>query len=221
MATASLGRRSESPPAGTQWRVLDLVVVAVIGATFGVVYWAWNQMWLLTQPAFIAFPPAQAVMYGVWMLPQVLAAFIVRRRGAALFGSVSAVVVSVFLGNVFGLTVLIYGAAQGLAAETVFAATRYRVWNWLTAGVATMLAAICGTFLDVLIYFPYWASEWKIVYLALGGASGFVLGSILAPLVTRRLASAGVLEGMAAGRAARLVGEPGTDRRGGSPGGQK
>lgn len=189
------------------WRVADLVVVAVIGSAFGIVFWAWNQIWMLTTPIFIAYPPAQAVMYGVWMLPQVLAGFIVRRRGAALFGSMAAVVVSVFLGNVFGLTVLIYGFLQGLAAEVVFAAFRYRVWNWVTAGLATGLATAVGTTLDVTIVYVFWTQPWKLTWVATGAISGFVLGGILAPWIVRRLAAAGALEGLPAGTAAATLAE--------------
>ncbi|MDP4015430.1 MAG: ECF transporter S component [Candidatus Nanopelagicales bacterium] len=188
-----------------RWRVVDLVSVAVIGSTFGVVYWAWNQLWLVSTPLFVAYPPTQALLYGVWMLPQVIAALVVRRPGAAVFGSMSAVVISAFLGNVFGLTVLIYGLAQGLAAEIVFAVFGYRVWNRLTAGIATALAAVAGTTLDVTFYFPFWTEAWKQAYVSAGCLSGLVLGTVLAPWIVRRLASAGALDAMPSGRAARLV----------------
>jgi len=182
------------PTPGNRWRVADLVVVAVIGAAFGVVYWAWNQLWLLTSPLFVAFPPAQGFLYGVWMLPQVLAAFIVRRRGAALFGSMAAVVVSAFLGNVFGLTVLLYGLVQGGAAELVFALTRYRVWIWPIAGLATALAAAAGAGLDLVFYYPLWASAWKVAWVVTCAGSGLVLGCVTVPLVMIRLRRTGVLE---------------------------
>lgn len=184
------------------WRVVDLVTVSVLGSTFGVVYWAWNQLWLVTMPLFLFFPPAQAIGYGVWMLPQVMAMMLVRRRGAALFGSMSAVIVSAFLGNVFGLTVLLYGLVQGGLAELVFATSRYRVFNWFTAGLATGLAAVGGTTLDVLIYYPFWTDQWKCTYIAIGGCASFALGALLAPFIVRRLASAGALDGLPAGRTA-------------------
>ncbi len=188
-----------------KWRVLDLVVVSVIGSTFGVVYWAWNQIWLVTAPLFIAFPPAQAVLYGTWMLPQVLAGFLVRRPGAALFGAMMAVIVSSFLGNVFGLTVLIYGLVQGLAAEAVFAMTRYRAWNWATAGLATGLAAAAGTSLDVTLYYPFWEASWKVTYILVGAGSGFLLGALFVPFIVSRLAAAGALAGLPASRADDLL----------------
>ena len=145
--TAPDSDRAAEP--SNRWRVVDLVTVSVLGSTFGVVYWAWNQLWLLTTPLFLFFPPAQAIGYGVWMLPQVMAVMLVRRRGAAVFGSMSAVIVSAFLGNVFGLTVLLYGVVQGGLTELVFAVSRYRFFNWFTAGLGTGLAAAGGTTLDL------------------------------------------------------------------------
>lgn len=187
-----------------RWRVIDLVVVAVLGSVFGIVYWAWDQLWVMTTPLFLFFPPAHSLAYGVWMLPQVIAEMLVRRPGAAMFGSMSAVIVSAFMGNVFGLTVLLYGVVQGGAAEAVFALGRYRIFNWFTAGLATSLAAIGGTTLDVLLYYPDWTSPWKIAYIAIGGVSSFILGAAFAPFVVRRLAAAGALDGLPAGRVAAV-----------------
>lgn len=186
-----------------RWRVNDLVVVAVLGSVFGVVYWAWDQLWTITTPLF-AFPPAHACMYGVWMLPQVIAVMLVRRPGAALFGSMSAVIVSAFLGNVFGLTVLLYGVVQGGLAEIVFATFRYRVYNWFTAGMATALAAVGGTTLDVLLYYPFWTASWKAWYIGIAAGSSFVLGAVFVTFLVRQLASAGALDGLPAGRAAAI-----------------
>ena len=186
-----------------RWRVVDLVAVAVLGSVFGIVYWAWDQLWVITTPIF-AFPPAHSMAYGVWMLPQVIAAMLVRRPGAAMFGSMSAVIVSAFMGNVFGLTVLLYGVVQGGLAEVVFAAWRYRRFNWFTAGLATGLAAVGGTFLDVVLYYPLWDDPWKYAYIIIGGLSSFVLGALLAPFVIRRLAATGALDGLPAGRTAAI-----------------
>lgn len=179
--------------------MVDLVAISVLGSVFGVVYWAWNQVWALTMPLFVIFPPAQASLYGVWMLPQVLAAMIIRRPGAALFASLAAVIVSTLLGNAFGLTMLLYGVVQGLAVELVFAVTRFRVFNAWTAGLGTALACASGTYLDTMLYYPFWDPQFKLAYIAFGIVGGFILGVLVAPFVVKRLARAGSLSGLAAG----------------------
>src|SRR5689334_7475103 len=84
----------EPAPAGNRWRTVDIVVTAVLGVAFGVVFWAWNLLWAATGTAFTAFPPAQAFMYGVWLLPAVVAPMIVRKPGAAIFAETIAAIVS-------------------------------------------------------------------------------------------------------------------------------
>ena len=78
----SVVRPMPEPERGIRWRTVDIVVTAVLGVAFGVVFWAWGLLWAATGAAFTAFPPAQAVMYGVWLLPAVLAPLIVRKPGA-------------------------------------------------------------------------------------------------------------------------------------------
>lgn len=169
------------------WTVSELMTVSVLGCSFGVVYWLWNQLWLVVTPIFVVFPPAQALLYGTWMLPQVIAAFLVRRPGAALFASMSAVTVSAFLGSVFGLSVVLYGLVQGLAVELVLATGRYRHYGRVRAGLATAAAAICGAGLDVVLFYPLWTAEWKASYLTAAGLSGFVLGMIAVARIAQRL----------------------------------
>ena len=48
-------------------RALEKFAVA-----FGVVFWAWNFVWSAATPAFAALPPAQYILYGVWLLPNSL-----------------------------------------------------------------------------------------------------------------------------------------------------
>lgn len=197
MSAAETPARRGGADGGTHpWRIGELVVVAVIGVAFGVVYWAWNQLWLISTPLFVAFPPAQAVLYGVWLLPPVLAACIVRRSKAAIFGGLSAAVVSAFLGNAFGLTVIVYGLVQGALPEGVFFATRYRHWGWPVAGLATMAAAAGAALLDLTFYYPLWEPGWKSAYALICAASGLVVGATMAPLIVRRLRATGVLAEM-------------------------
>jgi len=86
------------------WRTVDIVVAAVVAVAFGVVFVAWNALYVAATPFFTVLPPAQAILYGVWLLPGVLVGLIVRRPGAALFGGFVAAVVSTVIGSQWGST---------------------------------------------------------------------------------------------------------------------
>ncbi|HEX6129108.1 MAG TPA: ECF transporter S component, partial [Candidatus Limnocylindria bacterium] len=65
----------------TGWRVVDIVVAAVLAVAFGVVFQVWNVLWEATT---FVFPPFRGAIYGMWMVPAVLVPLVVRRPGAAL-----------------------------------------------------------------------------------------------------------------------------------------
>src|SRR3954469_21878031 len=151
--------------AGSRWRTVDIVVTAVLGVAFGVVFWAWNLLWAATGAAFTAFPPAQAVMYGVWLMPAVLAPLVVRKPGAGLFAELVAAVVSALLGSAWGTTTIVYGILQGLAGDAGFAAFRYRRFGRPQALLSAALAGAMAAVLDILYYYPDWTAGWKATYL--------------------------------------------------------
>ncbi len=190
--------RSDRPSA--RWRTVDIVVTAVIGVVFGVVFWAWNLLWAATGPAFAAFPPAQAFMYGIWLVPAVLAPLVTRRPGAGLFAELLAAIVSALLGSAFGGIIVLYGLLQGLAGELGFAAFRYRRFDWRPALLAAALAGAMAAALDLLYYYPLWAGTWKTTYVALVVASTVAVAGVLGLLLVRALARTGALSSFAAGR---------------------
>jgi ABC-type cobalt transport system, permease component len=55
-----------------RWRTVDIVVASTIAVAFGVIFWAWTLLYEAVTAAFTFYPPAQAVMYGVWLVPAVL-----------------------------------------------------------------------------------------------------------------------------------------------------
>ena len=145
MAEQAVRSSSESvdpQPGGNRWRTVDIVVTAVLGVAFGVVFWAWNLLWAATGTAFTAFPPAQAVMYGVWLLPAVLAPLIIRKPGAALFAEMVAAGVSALIGSEplnatrkLDKSRLRRSASRNLRAHTSYAklgaADKVPRWRWM------------------------------------------------------------------------------------------
>ena len=186
--------------AATHWRTVDIVVTAVLGVAFGVVFWAWGLLWNATGAAFTAFPPAQAVMYGVWLLPAVVAPLIVRKAGAGLFAEFLAAVVYALLGSAWGAQVLIYGLLQGLAGEAGYAAFRYRRFGWPQALLSAVFAGAMAAALDLFYWYPLWAGGWKLTYLVLVVASTVVVSGLGGRALVRALARTGALSSFASGR---------------------
>ena len=183
------------------WRTVDIVITAVIGVAFGVVFWAWNLLWSATGPAFAVFPPAQAFMYGVWLLPAVLAPMIVRKPGAAVFAEVMAAIVSTLFGSPFGVATILYGLAQGVGAEFGFAMFRYRRFTWSSALLAGLFAGAMAGLLDLVLYYPTWAGNWQLTYVGLVAVSAMVIAGAGAVLLSRALAATGALSQFPSGRA--------------------
>jgi energy-coupling factor transport system permease protein len=188
------------PASRARWRTVDIVVTAVLGVAFGIVFWAWNLLWVATGAAFTAFPPAQAVLYGVWLMPAVLAPLVVRRPGAGLFAELMAAVVSALLGSSWGSIVLLYGLLQGLAGEAGYAVFRYRRFGLPQALLSAALAGCMAAALDLVTYYPTWTGTWKVTYVVVVAASTAVVAGLGGAALVRALARTGALSSFAAGR---------------------
>lgn len=192
-----------SPNSG--WRVVDIVVAAVVAVAFGIVFLAWNALYFATGPIFAFLPPAQALMYGVWLLPGVLVGLIVRKPGAATFGGLVSAAVSVLLGSPYGLDALISGAIQGAGAELGFALGLYRRWTAPFAMLAGSLAGLFAAVHDVALYYPDAGPGFWAVYGVATMLSGGLVAGIGAWLLLRALVAGGVLRDFPAGREQREV----------------
>ncbi|MDQ3690013.1 MAG: ECF transporter S component [Chloroflexota bacterium] len=190
---------------GDRWRVVDIVVAAVIAVAFGVVFLAWNALYAATGPLFAFLPPAQALMYGIWLLPGVLVALVVRRPGAAVFGGLVSAAVSVLLGSPYGVDALISGAIQGAGAELGFALALYRRWNLPMAMLAGAFAGVAASVHDIALYYPDLGVPFWVVYAAATVVSGVIVSGIGSWMLVRALVGTGVLSDFAAGREQREI----------------
>jgi energy-coupling factor transport system substrate-specific component len=138
-------------------------------------------------------------------MPAVLAALIVRRPGAALFGGFAAAVVSVLLGSPYGVDALISGAIQGAGAELGFAIGLYRWWTLPFAMLAGALSGLAATVHDIALYYPDTDVAFWIVFGAATIVSGVLVAGIGSWLLVRALVPTGVLAPFAASRGRREV----------------
>jgi energy-coupling factor transport system substrate-specific component len=188
-----------------RWRTVDIVVTAVLAVAFGVVFWAWNSLWVALGPAFTAFPPAQAFMYGIWLVPGILAMLVVRKPGAAVFAMVLAATVSALLGSVWGTQVIWYGVLEGLAPELVFLAVAYRRFTLPVTLTAAAAAGLTAFGLDWYFYYLHWSAGWLTAFAVILTASSVLIAGLGSWFLVRRMAATGVLDAFPPGRERDLV----------------
>lgn len=191
-------------PNRSVWTLRETLIVAVLGAVFGVMYLGWVQVWLVLQAIF--GPVTMDVVMGFWFIVSIIAAAIIRKPGAALVSEVLAAAIQVLLGSPAGLLLLLTGLVQGAGAEAVFAATRWRRYTVPVLMAAGMGAAVFS-FAYTWVRFDYGslAPGLLVAMFVLRLASGALLGGLLGHLIVRGLYRTGVLSGLAIDRDTRAV----------------
>src|SRR5689334_22007712 len=124
-----------------RWRTIDIVIASIIAVAFGVIFWAWGLLW--NGPADAIPLPGRAILYGVWLVPAVLGALVIRKPGAALYTLTLAALVSVALGTSWGWTLVLQGPIEAAAAELVFAAFAYRRSEEHTSELQSQIHLVC------------------------------------------------------------------------------
>jgi len=188
------------------WRVVDIVVAALIAVAGGVIFWAWSQgANLVYVPLNAVYPPLTGLYAGGWMIPAVLGMLIIRKPGAALFCEAVAATGELIMGSQYGASVLFSGILQGLGAELVFAAFVYKKFNLpvsLLAGAgAGLFCGLNDSFMPWGWNIAYEAGD-KLAYIVFCAISGALIAGGLSWLATRGLAKTGVLSSFASRKAA-------------------
>ncbi|PWK61420.1 ECF transporter S component [Roseicyclus mahoneyensis] len=191
-------------PTHSVWTLRETLIVAVLGAVFGVLYLGWVQVWLVLQAIFGAL--TMDVVMGFWFVVSIIAAAIIRKPGVALVSEVMAAAVQVLLGSPAGLLLLLTGLVQGAGAEAVFAATRWRRYSLAVLMAAGMGAAVFS-FAYTWIRFDYGslAPGLVVAMFVLRLASGALLGGLLGHVIVKALYRTGVLSGLAIDRDTRAA----------------
>ncbi|GAB2508616.1 Putative HMP/thiamine permease protein YkoE [Corynebacterium atrinae] len=188
--------------ARTSWRVIDIIIASVLGVACGLIFWVWNSIGYAWFTAMDALTPGfGGIAVGVWLLGGVIGGLVIRKPGAALFVEVVAATVSALLGNQWGIETMYAGVAQGLGAELIFAAFRYRRFTLPVAMLAGAAAGV-GAFLLELFTSANLAKSlaFNSIYLTCLIISGAILAGFLGHWLVKALASTGALDRFAAGR---------------------
>lgn len=193
-----------SEPSSFAWTQREILIVAVLGAVFGVLYLGWVQVWLVAQAFF--GPVTMDVVMGFWFIVSIIAAAIIRKPGAALFSEMLAAGIQILLGSPAGLILLLTGFVQGAGAEAVFAATRWKRYT-LPVLIAAGVGAAVFSFIYTWIRFNYGALAPGLLVLmfTLRCLSGALLAGVLGHLIVEALYKTGVLSGLPIDHARRAA----------------
>ncbi|GAP00260.1 ECF transporter S component [Fructobacillus ficulneus] len=156
-----------------KWTLQDVILLALIGIIFSVVYWVMDPVYQIAYSALAVIGWQNfttEITLGVWMMAGPLAAYILKRPGAGFLGEMLGAAGEMFLGGSYGVGTLLSGLIQGIASELGFTLVLYK--NWF-AGL--WLSTLTGTVVTF---------AWDLVK---SGYSHYQLGFLLALFVVRYL----------------------------------
>lgn len=186
------------------WSLREILIVAVLGAVFGVLYLGWVQVWLIAQAVFGAV--TMDVVMGFWFIVSIIAAAIIRKPGVAIISEMLAALTEILLGSPAGLMLLLSAFIQGAGAEIVFAATgwrNYRLPVLMAAGIGAAIFSFAYTW--VIFNYGALAPGLLVVMFVLRALSGALLAGLLGHFIVEALYRTGVLSGLTIDHDRRLA----------------
>ncbi|MFD1038234.1 ECF transporter S component [Virgibacillus byunsanensis] len=188
----------------SNWRFKEIVVMAALAVVFGVVYLAFFPVGNILVGFF--GPIGYDLIFGIWFIVSIIAAYIIRKPGAAFLSETIAAMVEVLLGSVVGPMLIIVGMIQGIGAEAAFAATRwknYSLWVLMGAGVgAAITSFVYGYFISG---FAALDSGYVLAMFIVRMVSGALIAGLLGKALSDGLARTGVLSNFALGKEYRKM----------------
>jgi energy-coupling factor transport system substrate-specific component len=158
------------------WKTLEVILTANLALVFGLLFLGWDLVWQLVKPMNAILPGSRDLFYGFWFIASIVAAYIIRKPGAALAAETLAALAEFLAGGEWGLTILISGLVQGAMAELVFAAVAYKRYDLTVLALAGAAAGVGSMVVDYL----FWYSSLTIGVLAIMLVARLISGAVLA-----------------------------------------
>lgn len=186
------------------WKLKEIVLMSILGVVFGIIYLAFFLVGQGIRNILAPFglaPFGYEIIFGIWFIVSIVAAYIIRKPGVAFTAELIAGVTEVLLGTAAGPGLILAAAIQGLGAEFAFAITKwkdYRLRILILSGVfAAVFSFTWNLFSSGNIAL---APALLIVMLAVRIISGALLAGVLGKWLSDKLAKTGVLRGYALGK---------------------
>lgn len=186
----------------TNWRFKEIVVMAALSVVFGVVYLAFLPFGKLLKGFF--GPIGYDFIFGIWFIVSVIAAYIIRKPGAAFLAETIAALVEVLIGSTVGPILIVAGMVQGIGAEAVFAAARwknYATWVLMAAGVGSAVTSFTYGYFSS--GYAALGTGYVIAMFCTRAVSGALIAGLLGKAISDGLARTGVLASFALGKELR------------------
>lgn len=183
----------------SKWKLSEIIVLSVLAVVFAVVYLAFFQVGNVM--AGMMGPIGYEWIFGIWFIVSIIAAYILRRPGAAFLSETIAGIVEVLIGNAVGPMLIVTAMIQGAGAEAVFAATRYKRWGLWVLMLAGMGSAVTSFIWGYFIS-GYGALDpgYVAMMFAIRLVSGALLAGLLGKWISDGLYQTGVLGSYAIAR---------------------
>ena len=186
-----------------KWELKDIILVAVLGVVFAVVYLGILYAGVAVTAALTPFGLSTfgyEIFYGIWFMGATLAAYIIQKPGVAFVTELLAGVLEMLMGNFGGVQVVISATMQGLGTELGFAVFRYRKWDMASMCVSGIFAAVISFFWGFLQSgFGLLRPGMLVAMLAVRIISAVMFSGVISGAAGKGLAKTGVLKSYALG----------------------
>lgn len=180
-------------------QINEIILTFVLSGIIGILFWVWTFVWYLFSP-LLKSVGANYLLVGFWMVGGLIPAFIIQKPGVALIGEIFAAFIELLITQ-WGLTAILWGVVQGIAAEFVFLIFSYKKWNFFTVELAGLLSTLSSYILD-FFYSKYSSLSTKIIIIQIicAAISGLILAGGLTYYLTKALKNTGILSRYAIGK---------------------
>lgn len=153
-------------------KLTDILVTIIIALIFGLIYKIWGPIYGIVSTFGLQ---AEQLIYGMWFIAATVAYLIIRKPGVALLAEVAAAHGEFIFGGEWGVATLLFGIGQGLAAELIFAAFRYKRFDILVVSLAAVASAFASIGIDYYYGYIGDLAVWNLLLLF-----GFrIIGSVI------------------------------------------
>lgn len=173
-------------------RLVDILTTIVIAVVFGIIYKIWGPLYYSVKP--LGFHIDQLI-YGMWFIAASVAYLLIRKPGVALLAEIAASSGELIMGSEWGLEVLIYGVVQGLLAEAVFAAFRYKRFNALVVSLGAIGSTIGSLVMDFYKGYIEALAPWNLALFLIARFIGaIVISGVFAASLVKALEKTGMVQ---------------------------